>query len=267
MPTELEEYLFDLRGFIIIENAVESRLIADLNAGLDELDFWGDWEWKGHLRKGGTQISQIFEAGAPFEALIDHPAWIDYMRRFVGETDGLFIDEAVAIVRKQGGSIRLHSGAHKRRIRTQYRYHNGRFRCGQINVMIPLTPFGPGDGATMLIPGSHKSNLLHPAFELPQEETMELSGVECAVEVYADPGDAIIFVDCTAHGSAARTNEGERRSVLYRYGPNWGNNRSGYQSSPELLARLTPERRKIIQPNEPLYPPGFDPVSDSSRSR
>ena len=135
---------------------------------------------------------------------------------------GLFIDEAVAIIRGPGGSIRLHSGAHKRRIRTQYRYHDHEFRCGQINVMIPLTPFGPGDGATMLIPGSHKSNILHPAFERPVEETQELSGVECAVEVYANPGDAILFVDCTAHGSAARTNPGERRSVLYRYGPGWG---------------------------------------------
>jgi hypothetical protein len=255
LPTELEEYLFDLRGFIIIENAIDPDLVSRLNDRLTELDFWGAWEWNGHLRKGGTQISQIFEGGAPFEELIDHPAWIDHARRFVGKTDGLFIDEAVAIVRGEGGSIRLHSGGHKRRIRTQYRYHDGEFRCGQINVMVPLTPFGPGDGATMLIPGSHKSNLLHPAFERPQEETMELSTVECAVEVYADPGDAIVFFDCTAHGSAARTNKGERRSVLYRYGPGWANNRNGYQPSSELLERLTPERRKTIQPRPPQVPP------------
>jgi ectoine hydroxylase-related dioxygenase (phytanoyl-CoA dioxygenase family) len=84
---------------------------------------------------------------------------------------------------------------------------------------------------------------------------MDLESVEAAVEVHANPGDAIVFVDCCAHGSARRTNEGERRSVLYRYGPHWGNNRNGYQPSPELLERLTPERRKIIQPLPPKFPP------------
>ena len=38
-------------------------------------------------------------------------------------------------------------------------------------------------------------------------------------------GDVLLFVDSTAHGSAPRTNEGERRFVLYRYGPNWGSSR------------------------------------------
>ena len=255
MPDALQEYLFDLRGYIIIPNALEPDLIDDLNAGLDAVDFWGDWEWKGWLRKGKTQISQMFEGGEPFERLIDHPAYIDHVTRFVGGDDGLFIDEAVAIIRGPGGAIQLHSGAHKRRIRTQYRYHDGQFRCGQINVMMPLTPFGPRDGATMLIPGSHKSNFLHPDFELPLDQRMDLESVEAAVEVHANPGDAIVFVDCCAHGSARRTNEGERRSVLYRYGPHWGNNRNGYQPSPELLERLTPERRKIIQPLPPKFPP------------
>jgi len=61
-------------------------------------------------------------------------------------------------------------------------------------------------------------------------------------------GDALIFVDGISHGSARRQNAGERRVVVYRYGPSWGNFRFGYQPSPELLARLTPERRKIVQP-------------------
>ena len=49
------------------------------------IDFWADWEWKGWLRKGGSQISQIFEGGEPFEKLIDHPGYIDFVTRFVGD--------------------------------------------------------------------------------------------------------------------------------------------------------------------------------------
>ena len=59
-----------------------------------------------------------------------------------------------------------------------------------------------------------------------------------------------------AHGSAERTRPGERRVAIIRYGPKWGSDRYGYQPSPELLARLTPERREIVQPLPPRMPPG-----------
>jgi hypothetical protein len=61
-------------------------------------------------------------------------------------------------------------------------------------------------------------------------------------------GDALLFVDAIMHGSAERTNPGERRIIVYRYGPGWGNFRHGYQVSPELAARLTPQRRQFVQP-------------------
>ena len=34
--------------------------------------------------------------------------------------------------------------------------------CGQVNALIALTDIGPGDGGTVLVPGSHKSNFEHP---------------------------------------------------------------------------------------------------------
>ena len=45
---------------------------------------------------------------------------------------------------------------------------------------------------------------------------------------------------------------GVRRILIYRYGPSWGNFRHGYQPSAELLERLTPERRQIVQPQSLL---------------
>ena len=54
----------------------------------------------------------------------------------------------------------------------------------------------------------------------------------------------------------AQKDPGERRVLIIRYGPHWGNDRYGYQPSPELVARLTPERRKIVQPLPPKVPPG-----------
>ena len=62
-------------------------------------------------------------------------------------------------------------------------------------------------------------------------------------------------VDCCVHGSAPReVRTGQRRFVLYRYGPSWANSRYGYPPSVELLRRLTPERRKIMYVYHPLLP-------------
>ena len=107
----------------------------------------------------------------------------------------------------------------------------------------------------MVVPGSHKSNLIHPAFS-DSSGIKSLEAVEGAIEVSYKAGDALFFVDCMAHGSAERVNEGERRILIIRYGPHWGNDRYGYQPSPELIDRLTSERRKIVQPLPPLTPPG-----------
>ncbi len=56
------------------------------------------------------------------------------------------------------------------------------------------------------------------------------------------PGDVILFVDALSHGSAEQVNHGL---------PLWANFRHGYQPSPGLLERLTPERRNIVQPQKP----------------
>ena len=265
-PTATEEYLFDLRGYIVLKNAVAADHLAEINAIVDtyrdvDLDEWRGWVHRDAI-EGLAHLHNVFEMGEPLERLIDHPSWIHHLRRFVGGDDGLFIDESFIDIRYQGGATRMHSGAHKRRMRTQFRFHNNEFRCGQINILLALYDIGDGDGATMAIPGSHKSNLLHPAFNDPERtgSNRSLDRVEAAVQIQLDAGDAILFVDCMAHGSAERTRPGERRVAIVRYGPHWGNDRYGYQPSPELIARLTPERRKIVQPLPPRMPPGVQRV-------
>jgi ectoine hydroxylase-related dioxygenase (phytanoyl-CoA dioxygenase family) len=74
-------------------------------------------------------------------------------------------------------------------------------------------------------------------------------------EVHLKAGDAILFTDALIHGASVRTNEGERRALIYRYSSFWTRDRFGYEYSDELVARLTPARRKIIRPIEPSKPP------------
>ena len=231
----------------------------------------GQWWGRVHAHwygdNDGLNLQQIYEAGEPFERLIDHPSWIDHMKCFVGgegtfdwKHGPLFIDENFANFRGPGEAIGMHSGGHSFQMRNQFRVANGKFHCGQINVLIPLTDIGPGDGATLVIPGSHKSNFVHPdynQFAMSRERAGEVP--DGAIEVHMKTGDALLFVDAICHGSTRRCNTGKRRTVVYRYGPSWGNFRHNYQVSEELLARLTPQRRQIVRPRSPWPPETVTP--------
>lgn len=263
VPSDLDDYLFDLRGFIVLEQAVEPSLLDDLNDALDEVPSIEPWAWWGNVQRSddegdvkGLELQNIVEGGEPFERLIDHPSWINHVRRYCGEVDsyveGLFIDECFASIRSRGGYFGVHSGGYRGAMRGQYRYKDGVFRCGQVNALIALTDIGPGDGATQVIPGSHKSNFVHPQFEEFRRERMDtLPG---AIEAHLNKGDVLLFCDGLSHGASSRTNAGERRVVIYRYGVSWAATRYGYRYSDELLDRLTPARRKILQPVPPRIP-------------
>jgi hypothetical protein len=265
-PTDLEEYLFDLQGFVLLRGALEAREVAACNACVDRIprslarNEWFGWiQREDHPEHRGISYQQIYEAGEPFERLIDHPSYINHVLRFVGgqgtfdEHHGpLFIDENFFSLRGPGEAIPLHSGAHERCKRTQYGYHNGRFQCGQVNVLIAFTDIGPGDGGTMVIPGSHKSNIVHPAFLRRDGNPWgegpggSADGVPGAVEVHMAAGDALVFVDACCHGSARRSNPGERRIGVYRYGSPWNRTRWGYEPSKALLGRLNPFARSVV---------------------
>lgn len=272
-PTPLDDFLFDLRGYLILKQALEPELIDELNRAVDNLPPLEGGEWYGNAQRRdynaatGLELHNCVEAGEPFERLIDHPSWIEYARHYCGEEKsyvaGLFIDECILSVRSSGGHHPVHSGGYQGALRGAYHYSNGVFRCGQCNIIMALTDVGPGDGATMVVPGSHKSNFSHP--NMGDYAALErMDALEGAVEVHLEKGDALLFVDGLMHGGGSRTNPGERRVIIYRYGPLWASTRFGYEYSQDLLDRLTPERRKILQPVEPLRPSRAD-VSQASQ--
>lgn len=266
IPTALDDFLFDLNGYLLLKQAVEPELVAALNEAFDgfpplELgEWWGNAERRDYTDDTGFELHNCVEVGEPFERLIDHPSWIEYMRRYCGEQDsyleGLFIDECVASKRGAGGHIPAHSGAWRMPLRCVYGYEHGVFRCGQLNLIVALTDIGPGDGPTMVVPCSHKAQFQHPLVgSYARGDRMDdLPG---AIPIYMEKGDAVMFVDALMHGGSSRTNVGERRIVLYRYGPPWAKARFRYEYSQALLDRLTPERRAILQNIPPRRPPAL----------
>ena len=57
MPTELEIYLFDLQGYVQIDNALTIEEVEELNYSLDKIPSLEPGEWYGYVQAhsyGGT---------------------------------------------------------------------------------------------------------------------------------------------------------------------------------------------------------------------
>ena len=269
--SKIDKYLFYLNGFIVIQNALNKSEVKACNKIIDKLKKLKNLQWEGFVHghnyggKEGLNLQQIYEAGKPFENLIDNPSWINHMLEFVGgegtfdhQHGPLFIDENFANVRGAGDAIGIHSGNHEGTQRGHYRYENGKMHSGQVNVLVALTDIDKGDGGTVVIPASHKSNFKHPEFDQNKMLKGKVSHAEFmtgAKEVYLKQGDALLFVDSLCHGSAKRTNKGERRVVIYRYGPSWGFFRNPYRPSKQLLKNLNKFQRQIVMPHEKILMP------------
>ena len=279
------DYLFDLRGYLVLKGAISTQDLDEMNRWVD--DHWADVEhpptqqapqsgrnvdsgrWIGHVElhsygpDDGVNFQNIVEGGPVFERLIDHPAWLPLVKRFINPINGLSIHENLLNVRGPGGFLYIHSGGHVPISYMTFRQHNtGAWMVGQINVLMALHDIGPGDGPTVLVPGSHKSAEVHPRLEVEGKaiasahHEREAAGTALGMQdLYLQAGDVLLFTDAVTHGSAERTNPGYRRTVLYRYSPRYVRTRFNFEPSAALLGRLTPERREILEPIPPRRPP------------
>ena len=271
----LADYLFDLNGYIVVKKAIDPADLQAMNQWVD--DHWqyvegqrrqgdqnGAWigqvETHTYSEADGCNFQNIIEGGPVFRKLINYPAWTDHCRRWINPANGLSIHENLLNVRGQGGYIGIHCGGATPVCYMTFRQENtGEWLVGQINVISALRDIGPGDGATTLIPGSHKSAMRHPMLNGQHQvyRSDDAAGNQVGMkELYLDAGDVLMFTDAITHGSAARTNPGYRRILLYRYSPRFLRSRFHYVPSRELLDGLDEEQRKIIQPIPPRFAPG-----------
>lgn len=267
-----KDYLFDLNGFLVLDRALARGQLEWLNQWVEaqpqdlESGTWlGNVETHTYGGSDGVNFQNVIEGGRVFEELIDHPAWINLVRRYMeNDYNRVSLNENFLNIRGQGGYIGLHSGGYYPCPPMSFRHHAGHWNVGQINLLVALTDVGPGDGCTVVVPGSHKSHELHPALRPEAGEGRANSVYRTdrpdetlgAVEVHLRAGDALFFTDAIQHGGSSRTNSGKRRVLIYRYSPHALLPRYNYIPSPELLARLTPERRAIVNPVPPRLRPG-----------
>ena len=167
---ELQQYLFDLQGYLVIHNVLSPAEVAELNRLIDARRLPGPRE---SIRFGSAAGKHgpdhgFLNWGEPFCRLLDHEAIMPILRFRLG--DYFRLDRLYGIRMQKGqtmGSMHADYGASALNSFTRpgERFHfaaNGIYE-GFAVAAWNLTDCGPGCGGFWCIPGSHKSH-----FKLPR---------------------------------------------------------------------------------------------------
>jgi len=230
--TELNRYLYDLQGYLVIEGVLSSAEVAELSAGIDAHApaVPADWQTMSKEEKlrmyniyrfgmagGSYESSPGFLAwGAAFVKLMDHPIVLDIMRMQLGDCFRL---DRIFGMRMQKGmpSGRLHSdyGVSEPFSRAEHGKHHPQPAHQALHgfgvAVFNLTDSGPETGGLRVIPGSHNSHIRLPN-SIRQDKFTDV--VVCP---HAPAGSVTLFSEATTHGTQAWTADHERRSLLYKY--------------------------------------------------
>ncbi|ROM85171.1 MULTISPECIES: phytanoyl-CoA dioxygenase family protein [Pseudomonas] len=182
-----------LDGYVLLRRAIPAEWLAGLrvvfDAGVRPSDQWPTprgWDWQHSLLEGDAQIQAVCRL-PPLLAAVGE---VIGERFFLAQVEGR---EPLA----GGGHQQLH-----RDLSAQ--------RPGDTAVALAFfDDYGPENGATRLVPGSHRPDPQAPTFDFTDESrSVQLSG--CA-------GDILVFDAELVHAASLNVNGARRRSILIGY--------------------------------------------------
>ena len=247
--TDEERYLFDLRGYLVVENALTGSQVDRLNAAVDGLDPWGEDTWKANdlyefciVDSNKLHVGPLLHRDDAFKELIANPVIVPYLAEMLGDTFRLDHEYAI-LMTEDAAPLRLHGGGEPFKSNAYYIHKNGSMFNGLTVVSYALTDINPGEGGFCGIPGSHKSNYPVP----PQYVTLEEPS-DPVVHVPVKAGSALIFTEALTHGTMPWTASRERRSLLYKYSPGHEAWMGRYRIEMPGKDDLTESQRLIMEP-------------------
>lgn len=212
--TEEERYLFDVRGYLLLESALSKEELGALNALFDEQ--------QARLpdpRAGRARYLELVSWGRPYRDLIDHPAVVPYLEEMLGADFRLDHEYAEHMIEGGAGELHINGTPYS----TMFHYHvaDGKIHCGLVAVVWALKDVPAGAGGFCCIPGSHKSS-----FPPPSSITCAGNPSPAVQQIPCPAGSAILFTEALRHGTLAWSAPTQRRSLFYKYSPRhvswWG---------------------------------------------
>ena len=244
----VQKYLFDLNGYLILEDVLNTDEVAKLNGLIDDQSLPEPGLLTSEARFGGstpqlsgTSAAGFLEWGEEFCSLLDNDRVMKTLRWVLG--DGFRVDHLYGIHMRNGTEgLRLHGGAVPYDQPEFFHYSNGEVFNGLTVVSFNLTDTGRKiGGGFMCIPGSHKSN-----YPLPVEFTELSENAPAVINPEVKAGSVVIFTEALTHGTAPWRANHTRRSLLFKYSPaqqSWGPN---YMEPPKNV-KLTARQKLLFE--------------------
>lgn len=255
-----EKYLFDLNGYLVVENVLTPDEVAFCNEAIDHhadkiRERVGDLSLSG----GSIALEGITGRGdlggmlgwdqpwcEPFRKMLAHPKITPYLNEILGK--GFRMDHNPGLITmRQGTEGHTFHGSSGPGFdpHQYYIFKNERMHCGLTVAAWQFADVNPGDGGLCLIPGSHKSN-----YPCPHEMRRYEKYQEHIRQITCKAGDVAIFTEAVTHGTLPWKAEHQRRSLLFRYSPGNLAYAKGYWPSwPDaVLDGLTEEQRAVLEP-------------------
>jgi Phytanoyl-CoA dioxygenase (PhyH) len=229
---EVERYLFDLNGYLVLPNVLSDSELAALNSKLDlsgapemlnqnnfihtgfpDPDAADDQDLEGPVR---VYNGLVTDWGSEFRDLVDHPVVLPYLEQLLG-ADLRFDHSYAILMHSRAGATsphRLHNGGTPFDPSQYYNVRDNRMFNGLVAVCYALTTVGSRDGGFCVIPGSHKAN-----FPVPAKIIGIVDATAPVVQVPMNAGDVLIFTEAITHGALPWRASHERRALLYKYAP------------------------------------------------
>ena len=212
MLTDEQRYLYDLRGYLVLEQVLDAQQLEQMHREMDEHGVKDPDNNPNRSRFGG-----FLGWGENWRGLIDHPRLVPVLEELLGE--GFRLDHAYgmaarASVAPTGENLHHHAGmfAHG----CYYTTHGPQMHNGLIVVSYALVDMDESTGGFCCIPGSHKATYPTP------EQYTRIQDNPLLASPPLKAGDALIFCEALTHGTRAWIDrEHERRTVLIKYCPGY----------------------------------------------
>ena len=196
MVTEEQKFIFDLKGYLLIPEVLKSAEIKSLKEQIETI----------RTDPESLPVHERRFPGGVASMLIDYPAVMDILNEIIGEVRMESSWFTYRNVEDKGPTP--HGGGRNTNPNFSYQCHNGKIYSALTRVVFELNEVRIGDGGTLFMPGSHKSN-----FSMPGKHRCVESPL---LETYnCPPGSVIIFTENLCHSGDIWKNPDRPRIAVF----------------------------------------------------
>ena len=238
--TEEQRKHWDEQGYLVVKQVLSTEEIRTLLDAVDPVieDYVRETDGPNAPRfgRGAFTIIQAIERTDALDVLTDHPNIFGTILALMGPYLQIMGTQIYTRHPSDDPLLSFHTDAGPS---LQQIHPHPQSLPLQFKVQFFLTDVSKPDSANfMLVPGSQNE----PFPEHPEPGFIP----EGAIQVLAEPGDAVIFPWAQWHSVGPNKTDRIRKSVTFRYGQMWSRPYDYETLPPHVLERMTPRRQRLF---------------------